>query len=220
MFGSGTDHFGSPEQRTLLNFRVRDLDAMLSQPRDAGADVAPETQDMAGVGRFGWVTDPEGNQIELWQPARRVITTAGRSGGPPGRPNRTVLALSLRSCSWPLLQLLTALGMAAVLSARSGTTSSFGVGAPRTPPASPQCVVALTLALSAGFCQALDLSSLPSNCSSEGRAGQPPPELTDDRPVMLIGSSRVRHRPRPGWRPRGRGPVSLVRRCGFISRTR
>ena len=33
-----------------------------------GADLADETQDMEGVGRFGWVTDPEGNRIELWQP--------------------------------------------------------------------------------------------------------------------------------------------------------
>jgi predicted enzyme related to lactoylglutathione lyase len=33
------------------------------------ADVADETQEMEGVGRFGWVTDPEGNQVELWQPA-------------------------------------------------------------------------------------------------------------------------------------------------------
>ena len=31
-------------------------------------DVATETQDMEGVGRFGWVTDPEGNRVELWQP--------------------------------------------------------------------------------------------------------------------------------------------------------
>jgi len=31
--------------------------------------VDDETQDMVGVGRFGWVTDPEGNRIELWQPA-------------------------------------------------------------------------------------------------------------------------------------------------------
>jgi predicted enzyme related to lactoylglutathione lyase len=68
-FASDTDHLGSPDQRTMLNFRVRDLDAMLTQLRASGADVAPETQDMAGVGRFGWVTDPEGNRIELWQPA-------------------------------------------------------------------------------------------------------------------------------------------------------
>ncbi|MEU9387490.1 VOC family protein [Streptomyces sp. NPDC048279] len=68
-FESGTDYFGSPTQQTMLNFRVRDLDAMLAQLRAAGADVAEERQDMDGVGRFGWVTDPEGNRIELWQPA-------------------------------------------------------------------------------------------------------------------------------------------------------
>ncbi|WUV38979.1 VOC family protein [Streptomyces sp. NBC_01483] len=68
-FEAGTDYFGSRTQQTMLNFRVRDLDAMLAQLRDRGADVAEETQDMDGVGRFGWVTDPEGNRIELWQPA-------------------------------------------------------------------------------------------------------------------------------------------------------
>jgi predicted enzyme related to lactoylglutathione lyase len=68
-FESGTDYFNSPTQQTMLNFRVRDLDAMLTQLRSKGADVAEETQDMDGIGRFGWVTDPEGNRIELWQPA-------------------------------------------------------------------------------------------------------------------------------------------------------
>jgi predicted enzyme related to lactoylglutathione lyase len=68
-FASDTDYFGSPEQQTMLNFRVRDLDAMFAQLRAKGADVTDETQDMEGVGRFGWVTDPEGHRIELWQPA-------------------------------------------------------------------------------------------------------------------------------------------------------
>ena len=68
-FESGTDYFGSPTQQAMLNFRVRDLDAMLAQLRSRGADVAEETQEMEGVGRFGWVTDPEGNRIELRQPA-------------------------------------------------------------------------------------------------------------------------------------------------------
>jgi predicted enzyme related to lactoylglutathione lyase len=68
-FESDTDYFGSRSQQTMLNFRVRDLDAMLAQLRDLGNEVAAETQDFAGVGRFGWVTDPEGNRIELWQPA-------------------------------------------------------------------------------------------------------------------------------------------------------
>ncbi|MDT7580943.1 MAG: hypothetical protein QOK35_2207 [Pseudonocardiales bacterium] len=68
-FESDTDYFGPRTQQTMLNFRVRDLEAMLAQLRARGADVAAETQDAEGIGRFGWVTDPEGNRIELWQPA-------------------------------------------------------------------------------------------------------------------------------------------------------
>jgi predicted enzyme related to lactoylglutathione lyase len=68
-FDSDTDYFGTRAQQTMLNFRVRDLDAMLEQLRAKGADVADETQEMEGVGRFGWVTDPEGNRVELWQPS-------------------------------------------------------------------------------------------------------------------------------------------------------
>lgn len=65
-FEADTDYLGSRTQQTMLN--VRDLEAMLAQLRAAGANVAEETQDMDGVGRFGWVTDPEGTRIELWEP--------------------------------------------------------------------------------------------------------------------------------------------------------
>jgi predicted enzyme related to lactoylglutathione lyase len=68
-FERETGYFGSRAQQTMLNFRVRDLDAMLAQLRARGAAVDEETQEMEGLGRFGWVTDPEGNRIELWQPA-------------------------------------------------------------------------------------------------------------------------------------------------------
>jgi predicted enzyme related to lactoylglutathione lyase len=68
-FESESDDFGRRAQQTMINFRVGDLDAMLAQLRLEGADVSEETQDMEGVGRFGWVTDPEGNRVELWQPA-------------------------------------------------------------------------------------------------------------------------------------------------------
>src|SRR3954462_7384790 len=68
-FASDTEYFGSREQQTMLNFRVRDLDAMLDQLRAKGAEVADETQDMEGVGRLGCVTDPEANRVELWQPS-------------------------------------------------------------------------------------------------------------------------------------------------------
>ena len=66
-FEVGTDYFGSRSQQTMLNFRVSDLDAMLAQLRDKGAEVVDDIQEMEGVGRFGWVTDPEGNRVELWQ---------------------------------------------------------------------------------------------------------------------------------------------------------
>ena len=67
-FPADTDYFGAREQQAMLNFRVRDLDAMLAQLRAKGADVDDDVQEMDGVGRFGWVTDPEGTRIELWQP--------------------------------------------------------------------------------------------------------------------------------------------------------
>ena len=71
LFEADTDYFGTrPEgqdrQQTMLNFRVGDLDAMIAQLREAGAEVDDQTQQMDGIGRFGWVTDPEWNRIELW----------------------------------------------------------------------------------------------------------------------------------------------------------
>ena len=52
----------------MINFRVRDLDAMLDQLRAAGA-AADEGIQEEPYGRFGWATDPEGNRFELWEPA-------------------------------------------------------------------------------------------------------------------------------------------------------
>lgn len=77
LFEADTDYFGPrPEgqdrQQTMLNFRVADLDAMIAQLRVAGAEVDDESQQMDGIGRFGWVTDPEGNRIELWEPEEQA----------------------------------------------------------------------------------------------------------------------------------------------------
>ena len=66
-FAADTDYFGRPDQQWMVNFRVRDLDAMLSQLRQAGADVDERVEDYE-YGRFAWATDPEGNRFELWQP--------------------------------------------------------------------------------------------------------------------------------------------------------
>jgi len=51
----------------MINFRVDDLDALLAQLRAAGVTVDERT-DISELGRFGWILDPEGTRIELWQP--------------------------------------------------------------------------------------------------------------------------------------------------------
>jgi len=72
-FPSDTDYFGRREQGWMMNYRVPDLDAMLAQLRDAGADVDERVELLEGVGRFGWGTDPEGNRFELWEPAPEAL---------------------------------------------------------------------------------------------------------------------------------------------------
>ncbi|MGH2428543.1 MAG: VOC family protein [Candidatus Limnocylindria bacterium] len=76
-FDVDTDYFGRPEQQWMLNFRVRDLDAMLTQLRGAGVAVDDQLETMEGVGRFGWATDPEGNRFELWEPAPESMRRPG-----------------------------------------------------------------------------------------------------------------------------------------------
>jgi glyoxylase I family protein len=66
-FDADTDYFGRREQAWMVNFRVRDLDAMLAQLRDAGAEVDDRLEEY-DYGRFGWARDPEGNRFELWEP--------------------------------------------------------------------------------------------------------------------------------------------------------
>lgn len=69
-FPEDSGYFGRAEQRWMLNFRVRHLDAMVSQLRQAGIEVIVDPQTYPN-GRFARLSDPEGNPIELWQPAGR-----------------------------------------------------------------------------------------------------------------------------------------------------
>ncbi|MCF3641433.1 VOC family protein [Rhizobium sp. TRM95111] len=66
-FMQATDYFGRPEQAWMVNFRVRDLDAMVAQLQAAGIDVTIDPEAYPN-GRFARIVDPEGNPIELWQP--------------------------------------------------------------------------------------------------------------------------------------------------------
>lgn len=69
-FAADTDYFGRASQQWMLNLRVDDLDGMLA--RLAAAGIAAETRaewDLPEAGRFARIHDPEGNPIELWEPA-------------------------------------------------------------------------------------------------------------------------------------------------------
>jgi predicted enzyme related to lactoylglutathione lyase len=75
-FDAGTDHFGSPQQQWMVNFRVRDLDAMVRQLRADGLDVDVDPEQYPN-GRFARVHDPEGNPVELWEPQEVQVTPPG-----------------------------------------------------------------------------------------------------------------------------------------------
>ncbi len=68
-FPQTTDYFGRETQQWMINFRVADLDAMVAQLDAAG--IAAERRDEwdSEIGRFARIHDPEGNPIELWEPA-------------------------------------------------------------------------------------------------------------------------------------------------------
>jgi predicted enzyme related to lactoylglutathione lyase len=51
----------------MINYRVHDLDALLAQLRSEGVTVG-EKAERSEFGYFGWIMDPEGNRIELWEP--------------------------------------------------------------------------------------------------------------------------------------------------------
>jgi len=65
---AGDTGYWPEAQQVMVNYRVRDLDAMLAQLRAAGVEVDDKVEELE-FGRFGWAVDPEGNRFELWQPA-------------------------------------------------------------------------------------------------------------------------------------------------------
>ncbi len=73
-FKQDTDYFASLQQQVMINYRVRDCHAMVAQLRAAGCDVAEKVEE-SEFGIFGWVTDPEGNKVELWQPPASLPCT-------------------------------------------------------------------------------------------------------------------------------------------------
>jgi predicted enzyme related to lactoylglutathione lyase len=61
------DDFAPSTASFMINYRVDDLHALLQALRAEGCQVLDKTDD-SQFGKFGWVIDPQGNKVELWQP--------------------------------------------------------------------------------------------------------------------------------------------------------
>ena len=70
-FAADTEYFGDVRQSFMVNLVVDDLDAALANVRAAGGDVIPEKEEH-DFGRFGWIVDPDGNRVELWEPPEKM----------------------------------------------------------------------------------------------------------------------------------------------------
>lgn len=66
-FAQDTDYMAPSTASFMINFRVDDLEALLTVLRTEGCNVLERTE-TSEQGKFGWVIDPEGNKVELWQP--------------------------------------------------------------------------------------------------------------------------------------------------------
>ena len=66
-FAADTEYFGSSGQSFMINLIVDDLDAVLARVEASAGEVI-EAKEELDFGRFGWIIDPDGNRVELWEP--------------------------------------------------------------------------------------------------------------------------------------------------------
>jgi len=67
VFEASSDYFGPSTAPFMVNYRVEKLHDLLAVLREEGCQVVGEPQD-SEFGKFGWVVDPDGNKVELWEP--------------------------------------------------------------------------------------------------------------------------------------------------------
>ncbi len=66
LFPEDTKYFGPSGSPFMMNFRVENLEQLLQALRAEGVQV-DEKVETYDFGKFGWILDPEGNRIELWE---------------------------------------------------------------------------------------------------------------------------------------------------------
>ena len=71
-FKEDTTYFEPSKKQFMMNFRVDNLEELLKILKAEGVEVMDEVQDLQ-EGKFGWIMDPEGNKIELWEPNDKAV---------------------------------------------------------------------------------------------------------------------------------------------------
>ena len=62
-----TEYFQPSQKQFMINFRVENLEDLLAALKEEGVTIVGEPEEY-NYGKFGWILDPEGNKIELWEP--------------------------------------------------------------------------------------------------------------------------------------------------------
>lgn len=70
-FSEDTQYYTPSTKDFMFNYRVENLEELLKILKDEGVQVVGEME-THDYGKFGWIMDPEGNKIELWEPVDMV----------------------------------------------------------------------------------------------------------------------------------------------------
>jgi predicted enzyme related to lactoylglutathione lyase len=82
LFKKDTDYFNPGEQEYMINYRVANLEELLKVLKEEGVEIVGDME-VYDYGKFGWILDPEGHKIELWEPVNeefgKMLTTVNIS---------------------------------------------------------------------------------------------------------------------------------------------
>ncbi len=67
VFPGESTYFGPSEKEFMFNYRVENLELLLEELKKEGVEIVGEMESYS-YGKFGWIMDPEGRKIELWEP--------------------------------------------------------------------------------------------------------------------------------------------------------
>ena len=72
VFSATTDYYAPSNSPFMFNFRVENLEQLIEILRGEGVTIVGDIE-VYEYGKFGWILDPEGNKIELWEPIDKPL---------------------------------------------------------------------------------------------------------------------------------------------------